>query len=323
MKAAVQNGYGSFDHLSIKEVEKPRIKDDEVLVKVVASSINAGDLFTLKGTPYMVRFTTGYPKPKDFILGWDIAGIIESVGSGENNYNVGDEVFGSTMSAFAEYAVMDREKLAIKPKNITFEEAAAVPTAAITALQRLRDGGDIRKGQKVLITGASGGVGSFAVQIAKYFGCEVTGLCRTEKVDLVRSLGADHVIDYRKEDFTKGNQSFDLILDNTGNRSFSDMKKVLTPTGRIIPNSGHGGMSYVVRAFALAPFSKKIGGMKIADLNSKDFNILKELLESGEIKPAVDRIFPMEKIRESMKYMDQGHTRGKIVIRIGSGDSRE
>jgi len=314
MKAIVQNGYGSIDHISIKEVKKPEIKDNEVLVKVMASSLNAGDLFSLKGYPYMIRFSVGFPKPKDFILGWDVAGIVDSVGMKVSNIKVGDKVFGSTESALAEYVIMDEEKLAMKPSNLTFEEVAAAPTAAITALQRLRDGGNIRKGQKVLITGASGGVGSFAVQIAKSYGTEVTGLCSTSKKDMVNSIGADHVIDYKKEDFATGDQRFDLILDNTGRRSFSDMKKVLTPDGMIIPNSGHGGMGYVIRAFALAPFSKKIGGMKIADLNSKDFNILKKMLESGEIKPVVDKVFPFERTAEAMEYLDNGRARGKIVI---------
>ncbi len=314
MKAIVQNGYGLSNNLSIKEVEKPDIKEDEVLVRVMALSINAGDLFGLKGTPYMVRFSVGFPKPKDFIPGWDLSGIVESVGKNVKNIKVGDEVFGATESAFTEYAVLKRNEFALKPSNVSFEEAASVPTAAITALQRLRDGGNIKKGQKVLITGASGGVGSFGVQIAKSFGTEVTGLCSTSKMEMVRSIGADHVIDYKKDDFTKSDGKFDLILDNTGRRSFSDMKKALTSKGIIIPNSGHGGMSYVIRAFTLAPFTKKIGGMKVADENIKDFNVLKDLLESDTIKPAVDRIFSFEEIPKAMDYLDNGKARGKVVI---------
>ncbi len=314
MKAIVQNDYGSSDALKFKDVEKPRIKDNEVLVKVLASSVNAGDLFSLNGTPFMIRFSVGFPKPKDFILGWDVAGKIEEAGKDITEIKVGDEIFGSTESAFAEYVVMDMEKLAVKPSNLSFEEAAAAPTAAITALQRLRDGGNIRKGQKVLITGASGGVGSFAVQIAKTLGAEVAGLCSTGKVEMVRSLGADHVIDYQKEDFTRSDLRFDLILDNTGNRSFSDMKRVLTSDGMIIPNSGHGGMSYVLKAFALAPFTKKIGAMKIADLNNKDFNILREMMETGSIRPFVDKVFPFQKIPDAIKYLEDGLARGKIVI---------
>ena len=316
MKAVVQNGYGSADHLIIKEVEMPKIKDKDVLVKVHASSVNAGDGFTLKGSPYMVRFEAGFPKPKDYILGWDVAGTIEKVGKDVSDFKAGDEVYGSTMHAFAEYAVIDSEKVVMKPSNITFEEAAAIPTAAITALQRLRDGGNIQKGHKVLITGASGGVGSFAVQIAKSFGAEVTGVCRTEKVEMVRSLGADHVIDYKKEDFAKGSRRFDLILDNVGNRTFSDMKKVLTPKGKIIPNSGHGGMRYVIKAFALAPFSRKVGGMKIADLNSKDLDILRDLTEKGEITPFIDRVYTLEETPDAMRYLESRKVKGKIVIKV-------
>ncbi len=321
MKAIVQNGYGSIDHLSIKEVKKPEIRDDEVLVKVVASSVNAGDLFGLKGTPYVARFSVGFPNPKDFIPGWDVAGIVESTGKNVKDIKVGDEVFGCTEGAFAEYAVMDKEKLAKKPSNLNFEEVAAIPTAALTALQRLRDGGNIKKGQKVLVLGASGGVGSFAVQIAKSFGTEVTGVCRTDKVDMVRTIGADHIIDYKKEDLTKCGREFDLILDNVGKFSFSDMKKVLTSDGMIIPNSGHGGMSYVIKAFAMAPFSKKIGGMKIADLNSKDFNILREMIEAGDITPSIDRVFPLEETPKALGYLESGKVRGKIVISMNPDGS--
>lgn len=321
MKAIVQNGYGSSDALKVKEVEKPKIKENEVLVKVIASSVNAGDPFSLNGTPFIVRFSVGFPKPKDFIPGWDVAGKIVEVGKDITEFKVGDEIFGCTESAFAEYVVMDMAKLARKPSNLSFEEAAAAPTAAITALQRLRDGGHIRKGQKVLITGASGGVGSFAVQIAKFMGAEVTGLCSTGKVEMVKLIGADHVIDYQKNDFTKSDLRFDLILDNTGYRSFSDMKRVLTSDGMIIPNSGYGGMRYVIKAFALAPFTKKIGVMKIADLNSKDFNILRNMMESGDIKPVVDKIFTFQKTPDAIKYLENGLARGKIVISIGSEGS--
>ena len=321
MKAIVQNDYKSPDALKVKEVEKPKIKEDEVLVKVIASSVNAGDLFSLNGTPFLVKFSVGFPKPKDFIPGWDVAGKIVKVGKNITELKVGDEIFGSTESAFAEYVVMDIEKLAMKPSNLSFVEAAAAPTAAITALQRLRDGGNIRKGHKVLITGASGGVGSFAVQIAKSMGAEVTGLCSTGKVEMVKSIGADHVIDYKTDDFTRSDQRFDLILDNTGNRSFSDMKKVLSADGQIIPNSGHGGMSYVIKAFALAPFTNKIGGMKIANLNNRDFNILRKMMESGDLKPFVDKVFPLEKTPEAIKYLEDGLARGKIVISMDSEES--
>ncbi|MFW3146897.1 MAG: NAD(P)-dependent alcohol dehydrogenase, partial [Thermoplasmatota archaeon] len=285
MKAIVQNGYGSVDFLSLKDVEKPEIKDNEVLVKVIASSVNAGDLFTVKGNPFMLRFSVGFPKPKDHILGWDVAGIVESVGKDAKKFKPGDQVYGSTDSAFAEFVVGEEVLFETKHKGLSFEEAAAIPTAALTALQRLRDGGSIRKGQKVLILGASGGVGSMAVQIARSFGCEVDGVCSSGKKDMVRSLGANKVYSYDKEDFTKSERRYDLILDNTGVNKFSDMKKVLTKNGLIMPNSGHGGMGYVIKAFAKAPFDKHVGTMKIADLKKGDLKLINGLIENGSLKP--------------------------------------
>jgi NADPH:quinone reductase-like Zn-dependent oxidoreductase len=314
VKAIVQNDYGGQDVLSLKSVSKPKINENEMLVRVHASSVNAGDIFSMRGTPYMVRFSVGFPKPKDYILGWDVSGTIEEMGNNVNEYKVGDEIFGSCNNAFAEYVKMDAEKMAMKPSNLTFEEAASMPTAAITALQQLRDSGKIQNGQQVLITGASGGVGSFAVQIAKSFGAKVTGVCRTEKVDMVYSMGADHVIDYKREDFTKGERQFDLILDNVGKWKFSDMMKVLTPNGRIIPNTGHGGMRYVIKAFAIALYSSKITGMKVADLNRSDFSYLKDLVESGEISPIVDRIYPFEDTAKAIAYLESGQVKGKVVI---------
>lgn len=316
MKAIVQNGYGGPDVLELKEVERPRIGDGQVLVKVLASSVNAGDLFTVKGSPYMIRFSVGFPRPKGHILGWDLAGVVEEVGSRVEDFRVGDEVFGGAEGAFAEYAGLDPGKLAGKPSHLSFEEAAAVPTAAITALQRLRDGGRIGKGQKVLITGASGGVGSYAVQIAKSFGAEVTGVCRTDKVDWVGSLGADHVVDHTKEDFTEGGPRYDLILDNAGRWTFSAMKKALAPAGSILPNSGHGGMAYVIKAFVLAAVSKKVGGMKIADMNGRDLGVLKDLLEAGKLRSAVDRVFSLEEAAEALRYLDGGAVKGKVVIKV-------
>jgi NADPH:quinone reductase-like Zn-dependent oxidoreductase len=246
MKAIVQNDYGSPDVLKLQEVAEPVVKENDVLVSVSAASINAGDLFSLRGSPWLVRLTVGFPKPKNNILGWDIAGRVQEVGEKVTQFQPGDEVFASCSAAFAEYACVAEDKLALKPTNLTFEQAAAVPTAAVTALQGLRDAGKLRAGQKVLINGASGGVGTFAVQIAKVLGAEVTGVCSTRNVDIVRSLGADHVFDYTKEDFAKSGRRYDLILDNVASRSFSDLRSVLTPQGVIIPNSGHGGMGYVL-----------------------------------------------------------------------------
>jgi NADPH:quinone reductase-like Zn-dependent oxidoreductase len=316
MKAVVQNGYGKSDVLMVKEMPKPAPKDGEVLVKVTAASVNAGDLFTVQGSPYMLRFDVGFPKPKDYILGWDVTGTVEEIGSGVTRFAPGDAVFGSTNAAFAEYVVAEEAVLEFKPESLSFEEAAAVPTAALTALQRLRDGGDMKQGQKVLILGASGGVGSMAVQIAKFYGCEVHGVCSSQKTDLVRSLGAGRVYAYDKEDFTNSDERYDLILDNTGRNTFSAMKKILTENGLIMPNSGHGGMSYVIRAFARAPFDKQIGTMKIADLKKGDLLVIKDLIDAGRLKPNVDKVYSLEETPKAVEYMRQGHVRGKIVIRM-------
>lgn len=316
MKAVVQNGYGSTKYLTLKDVKKPSVKENEVLVKVLAASVNAGDLFTVKGSPFMLRFEVGFPKPKDHILGWDVAGIVDSVGKNVKRFKKGDEVYGSTKFAFAEFAAGEDIFFERKPKSLSFEEAAAIPTAALTALQRLRDGGNIRKDQKVLILGASGGVGSMAVQIARSFGCEVHGVCSSKKKDLVRSLGASRVYSYDKEDFTRSDQRYDLILDNTGRNGFSDMKRVLKKNGMIVPNSGHGGMGYVIKAFARAPFDRHVGTMKIADLKKGDLNTINGLIEDGSLRPFVDKVFSLEDTPKAIDYMDSGRVRGKIVIRI-------
>ncbi|MEX1312361.1 MAG: NAD(P)-dependent alcohol dehydrogenase [Candidatus Sulfomarinibacteraceae bacterium] len=316
MKAIVQNGYGSTEHVSVKEVERPRINDDQVLVKVRASSVNAGDLFTVKGSPAMIRFSAGFPRPKDFILGWDVAGVVEEVGAGVDDLVAGDEIFGSCESAFAEYAAVKRSGLARKPAGLAFEAAAAVPTAALTALQQLRDNGGLRKGERVLVLGAAGGVGSFAVQIAKMLGASVTGLCRTDKMDFVRSIGADDVIDYTAEDFTRGPDRFDLILDNSGQVSFSRMKRVLTPTGRLVPNSGHGGMSHVIAALVHGMFSKKVTGMRIAKLNREDLDLLAEMLEKGDIRPIIHEVYPFEEAAKAIDALDGGDVMGKVVVAV-------
>ena len=261
MKAIVINAYGSPDVLELKEVAAPAIKDDEVLVRVHAASLNAGDLFALRGSPWLIRLSVGLRRPKNYILGWDMAGRVEAVGSQVTRFKPGDEVFGACSGSLAEYVHVAEDKLAPKPANLTFEQAAAVPTAAVSALMGLRDAGKIQPGQKVLINGASGGVGTFAVQIAKAFGAEVTGVCSTRNVDLVRSIGADHVVDYTREDFTRNGQRYDLILDNVASRSFSDLRRALTPQGKIIPNSGHAGMGYVFKAFALSLVRRQHGSM--------------------------------------------------------------
>ena len=316
MKAIVQNGYGTTEHVSVKEVERPRIDDDQVLVNVRASSVNAGDLFTVKGSPYMIRFSAGFPKPKDFILGWDVAGVVEEVGAGVDDLQAGGEVFGSCESAFAEVVAIKRRALAHKPAGLSFEAAAAVPTAALTALQQLRDSGGLQEGERVLVLGAAGGVGSFAVQLAKYFGASVTGLCRTDKVDFVRSIGADHVIDYTAEDFTRSQERYDLVLDNIGRVPFSRMKRVLTPTGRLVPNSGHGGMSHVIAGMLHGAFSKKVTGMKIAQLNREDLDLLAELIQKGDITPIIDQVFPFEETARAIDRLDGGDVKGKVVVAV-------
>ena len=316
MKAIVQNGYGSPAVLALKEVERPVVKDDEVLVRVHAASVNAGDYFTMRGSPWLVRFSVGFPRPKDYILGWDMAGRVEAIGSAVTEFQTGDEVYGAISHAFAEYAVAPAGRLAPKPANLTFEQAAAVPTAALTALQGLRDAGQVQPGQQVLINGAAGGVGTFAVQIGKALGAEVTGVCSARNVEMVRSIGADHVIDYTRADFTRGQQRFDLILDNVGNRSFADLRRALTPQGLIIPNSGHGGMTYVFKAFLLSPFMRQQASPLMTNMGSTDLIALKDLIEAGKVAPVIDRTYPFDETPAALGYATGGHVRGKVAITV-------
>ena len=316
MKAIVQNRYGSPDVLELKEVDKPVIKDNEVMVRVHAAAVNAGDCFSMRGRPWVARLDVGFPKTKNYVLGWDVAGRVEVVGKNVTQFQPGDEVFGSCSHTFAEYVSADADMFAKKPVNLTFEQTAAVPSAALTALQELRDVGKIKAGQKVLINGAAGGVGTFAVQIAKALGAEVTGVCSSRNVDMVRSIGADHVIDYTKEDFTQKSRYYDLILDNVGNRSFSEYRHALKHQGMVIPNTGHAGMWYVIKAFVLSMFMRQQGGLKVTKPNNKDLMILKELIESGKVIPIIDRTYPLSKIPEAIGYVEGGHVRGKVVITV-------
>jgi NADPH:quinone reductase-like Zn-dependent oxidoreductase len=316
MKAIVQNSYGSPDALTLAEVAQPTMKENEALVRVKAVSLNAGDVFTLRGSPWLTRLMVGFPRPKNHILGWDIAGVVEAVGSEVTQFKPGDQVFASCSSTLAEYVTVAEDKLALKPANLTFEQAAAVPTAAITALIGLRDAGKLQPGQKVLINGASGGVGTFAVQIAKALGGVVTGVCSTRNVEMVRSLGADHVIDYTRQDFTANGQRYDLILDNVASRSFSDMRRTLAPQGKIIPNSGHGGMSYVFKAYLLSMIMRQHGRMYLATPNGKDLLFLKELIEKGKLKPVIDKTFPFGETPAAFHYLEKEHARGKVVITV-------
>jgi NADPH:quinone reductase-like Zn-dependent oxidoreductase len=316
MKAIVQNGYGSPDVFELKEIDKPVVTDGDVLVRVHAAALHAGDVFVMRGDPYVARMSAGWPKPKDYVPGYDVAGQVEAVGKNVTQYQPGDEVFGACQRTCAEYVCAAADKFAPKPANLTFEQAAAVPTSAAAALRGLRDAGKVQPGQKVLINGASGGVGTFAVQIAKAFGAEVTGVCSTRNVDMVRSIGADHVIDYTQEDFTQSGQRYDLILDNVANRSFSDCRRVLPLQGTLIPNSGHSGLSYIVKALVRSAFVRQQGRPYIAIPNHEDLVVLKELIESGKVTPVIDRTYPLSETPEAFRYLDEGHARGKVVITV-------
>jgi NADPH:quinone reductase-like Zn-dependent oxidoreductase len=331
MKAVVYTDYGSPDVLEIRDIKRPVPNDDQVLIRVRAASINPLDWHYIEGTPYIMRaFGVGLRKPKDPRLGVDMAGEVEAIGKNVTQFKPGDEVFGGRNGAFAEYVCARADRaIALKPSNITFEQAASVPIAAITALQGLRDKGHISPGQKVLINGASGGVGTFAVQIAKSWGAEVTGVCSTRNLDLVRSLGADHVIDYTKEDFTKGEQRYDVILDNVGTQPLSGFKHALVPNGICVmiggggPNDGGliGPMARPIKALFLSPFMTQKMGMMMAELNKKDLNVLGDLMQSGKVKPVIDRTYPLSQIADAIRYLEQGHARGKVVITIAQDNN--
>ena len=331
MKAVVYTDYGSPDVLEIRDIKRPVPNDDQVLIRVRAASINPLDWHYIEGTPYIMRaFGVGLRKPKDPRLGVDMAGEVEAIGKNVTQFKPGDEVFGGRNGAFAEYVCARADRaIALKPSNITFEQAASVPIAAITALQGLRDKGHISPGQRVLINGASGGVGTFAVQIAKSWGAEVTGVCSTRNLDLVRSLGADHVIDYTKEDFTKGEQRYDVILDNVGTQPLSGFKRALVPNGICVmiggggPNDGGliGPMARPIKALFLSPFMTQKMGMMMAELNKKDLNVLGDLMQSGKVKPVIDRTYPLSQIADAIRYLEQGHARGKVVITIAQDNN--
>ncbi len=325
MKAIVYHEYGSPDVLKLEKVKKPTPKNDEVLIKVHAASANPADWHLMRGAPFFARFEIGFPKPKIKILGSDIAGRVEAVGKNVKEFQLGDEVFGDKFqrgwSGFAEYVAVAENRIALKPANLTFEAAAAVPLAAFTALQGLRDKGRIQSGQKVLINGASGGVGTFAVQIAKSFGAEVTGVCSTRNVDMVRSIGADHVIDYTQEDFTKNGQTYDLIYCAVGNRSAADYKRALNPNG-ICVVAGFTTMSHILfqvlflGAWVSMTGSKKIGAMGTVKPNKEDLVFIKELLETGKVVPVIDRRYPLSETAEAIRYLEKGHAKGKVVITV-------
>ena len=322
MKAIVYTEYGSPDVLELKEVVKPTPKDDEVLVKVYAVSANAADLHLLRADPFLIRLSSGLLKPKNEILGSDIAGRVEAVGSNAKQFKPGDEVFGDISGCgwggFAEYVCVSETALALKPTHLSFEEAAAVPMAAVTALQGFHYAGEVRPGQRVLINGASGGVGTFAVQLAKTFGAEVTAVCSTRNLDRARSIGADHVIDYTKEDFAKNGQEYDLILATNGDRSISDYRRALSPKGVYVQTGG--SMSQMTQAMLMGPWmsrnGQKMGNMGVAKPNQKDLVTMKELLEAGKVKPVIDRCYPLSEVPEALRYLEEGHAQGKVVITV-------
>jgi len=320
MKAITYAQYGSPDVLQFKEAPQPSPKDDEILIKVHAVSINAADSHLMRADPFPIRFAYGLFKPKIQILGADVAGKVKAVGKNVTQFKVGDAVFGDLsecgFGGLAEYVCAPEIVLALKPANLSFEEASAMPMASITALQGLRNIGSIKAGQRVLIYGASGGVGTFAVQIAKSFGVEVTAVCSTSKVDMARALGADNVIDYKREDFTQNGQQYDLILAANGNRSLADFEKALTSTGTYVMSGG--ASSQMFQAILLGPIRSKSGGKSIKNFiakpNQADLNTMKGLVEAGQVKPVIDKRYPLMETPSAMRYLEEGHAHGKIVI---------
>lgn len=325
MKAIMQTKYGPPDVLELREVDKPVPEDNRVLVKVHASSVNPADYHPMRGM-FLARTMgrTGLLKPKDPRFGTDFSGTVEAVGKNVTQFHPGDEVYGVAPGAGAEYATPREDRMALKPSNSSFEEAAAVPIAAFTALQAVRDKGHVQPGHRVLVNGASGGVGTFAVQIAKAFGAEVTGVTSTRNLEMINKIGADHVVDYTREDFTKGAEKYDVIIDTIGNHSIFDYRRILTATG-ICVYIGFGGVSRMVSTIIMGPlaskFSAKKFGMMLAKSNQKDLIELKELIESGKIRPVLDRTFPLSETADAVRYVEgpnhkPGHARGKVVIRI-------
>jgi NADPH:quinone reductase-like Zn-dependent oxidoreductase len=326
MKAIVRCDYG-LSNLKLEDIEKPVPGDDQILVKVHAVSVNPYDWHFVEGTPYVMRgMGIGLRKPKDIRLGVDFAGTVEAVGKNVTQYKPGDDVFGGRDGAFAQYVCRRAVgAVALKPAGLTFEQAASINIAGVTALQGVRDKGKVQSGQKVLINGASGGVGTFAVQIAKSYGADVTGVCSTRNIELVQSLGADHVIDYTKEDFTKGDQKYDVILDNVANHSLSECRRVLTPNGIYVLIGGGGvneqgflgGLAKALDAAVYSKFVKQKMGMMMADPSTKDLTLLADMVQSGKLKTVIDRTYKsLSEVPDALRYLEQGHARGKVVITV-------
>jgi NADPH:quinone reductase-like Zn-dependent oxidoreductase len=324
MKAVAYDRYGSPDVLEVREIARPVVTDDGVLVRIHAASVNPVDWHAMTGTPYLVRLSAGLRRPKSEVLGVDFAGTVEEVGSNVAQFQPGDEVFGARNGSFAEYVCVREERAVVhKPAGVTFEQAAAVPVAAISALQGLRDKGQIQPGQRVLINGASGGVGTCAVQLAKWFGAEVTGVCSTRNVDTVRSIGADHVIDYTEEDFTRSGHRYDLMLDIAGSRSWSDCKRVLAEKANLVVVGGPKGNRWIgplsqalkLRLGAVGN-SRRVVAPFLAKINKADLLVLQELLENGTVTPVIDRQYKLSEAPEALGYLGEGHARGKVVVTV-------
>jgi len=321
MKAIVQTRYGSPDVLQLKDVDEPAVGDDQVLIRVQAAAVNIGDWHLLRGVPYVIRLVAGLRRPRREIPGLDIAGQVESVGQNVRQFRPGDEVFGWCKGAFAEYACAGENDLLPKPANLTPEESAAVGDSAFTALAAVRDQGQVQPGHEVLINGASGGVGTFAVQIAKSFGANVTGVCSTRNLDTVRSLGADQVIDYTTEDFAQTGHRYDVMLDLVGTRSLSDCRRALTPRGTYVvvgvKDMGRWlGLGRQIKALSLSPFVRQRMRVFVVRHNSDDLAVLKQLVEAGKVAPVIDRRFPLSDVPDALQYQGEGHARGKIVIAV-------
>ena len=318
MKAVVRHRYGPPEVLELRDIDPPVVGDGDVLVRVRASSVNPADWHIMRGRPFFLRLAGyGLRTPKHPVLGSDVAGVVEAVGKDVTGLRTGDEVFGWGRGTYAELAPASPDRLAAKPANLTFEQAAAVPLAAITALQGLRDIGKLQPGQTVLVIGASGGVGTFAVQIAKALGAEVTGVCSTRNVELVRSIGADRVIDYTREDVTRSAQRYDLIFQLAGTASPSRLRRALAPKGTLVLSSGDGrlnGIDRIVKAVVTSPFVSQNLVTWVANEDGADLTTLKELIESGKVTPVIDRTYPLSETPEAIRYVEAGHTQGKIVV---------
>jgi NADPH:quinone reductase-like Zn-dependent oxidoreductase len=322
VKAVVQDKYGTSEVLEIREIPQPQIGEHDVLIRVRAAGLNVADWAIMGGLPYVARPAYGLRKPKNGVRGMDVAGVVDAVGARVTQFKPGDEVFGSSRGSLAEYAAASENALAPKPANLSFEQAAAVPLAGSVALQAVRDHGNVRAGQRVLINGASGGIGTFAVQIAKALGADVTGVCSTTNVDLVRSIGADHVIDYTKEDFTQRAERYDFILDNVANHSLSELRRALTPTGTLVPNGGQfgnrwfAGSGRVISAVVTSRFVGQTLRPFLVSQNQKDLIVLKELIEAGKVMPVIDRAYSLSEIALAMGRVGGGHVRGKVAITV-------